>query len=98
MILHLLAKSPVENALFDRMGRGDGILLQSANVWLASKEHHGAETMQRLQRQLIKIYVLIDDLQLFGLDEQQLLSDVQVISMEQMVELTISYSVIKTWR
>ncbi len=98
MILHFWLKSPVDDALFARVGSGDGVLLQAANVWMASQGHQAIEKIQRLQRHTSRIYVLDDDLKLFGLAEQQLLKEVQVLSMRQMVELTISYSVIKTWR
>ncbi len=98
MILHLVAKSPVDEALFDRIADNDGVLLQSANVWWASADHIGAASIRQLQKRWVKIYLLNDDLQLFGLAEQQLLADVQVLTMPQMVELTIAYPVIKTWR
>ncbi len=98
MILHLLAKSPIESVFFDRLGEGDGVLLQSANIWLAGKGHQMAEKIQQLLVQQIRVYVLSEDLELFGLAGQQLLAGVQIIDMRQMVDLTISYSVVKTWR
>jgi sulfur relay protein TusB/DsrH len=98
MILHLVAKSPVDVVLFERIGEGDGVLLQSANVWLASSTHFAAKNIRQLQNRSVQIYVLSDDVQLFGLAGQSLLQDVQVITLQRLVELTIHYPVIKTWR
>ncbi len=96
-MLHLIMQTPLDVAVLERIASGDGIVLMYDNVWLACLENQWQEKIRHLQQQLCKVYVLSDDVSLFGVSKDKLLADVDVIDRPQWVTLTTQYSVIKTW-
>jgi len=96
-MLHLIMQTPLESAVLDRIASGDGMVLMHANVWMACLESQWQDKICHLQQQLCKVYVLSDDLSLFGVSKDKLLAGVEIIDMQQWVALTTEHTVIKTW-
>ncbi len=96
-MLHLIMQTPLESAVLERIASGDGIVLMHANVWMACQQNQWQEKIQNLQQQCCNVYVLSDDIKLFGISEDRLLADVEIIDRQQWVALTTQHAVIKTW-
>lgn len=96
-MLHLLSRSPVDNAVFDYVGEQDGIILHGVSVWLAKKGHFQNENLLHLLVKQCKLYVLTEDLNIYGIESDLILPEVTVINYQRFVELTTEHQTIKSW-
>ncbi len=97
-MLHLMIQGRLDKVFIERLGAGDDIVLQQSAVFVIAQGHDkNALILQALQK-TCSVYVLHDELELFGLSEKRILSDVKVIDYFGLVELTVKHKAIKTWR
>jgi sulfur relay protein TusB/DsrH len=95
-MLHIIAKSPVEPVILDRIGAGDTVLfIRSAVLAVLS----GNILREQLKLMLIQnqLFALSPDLAARGILPEELLDDIRVIDYAGFVELTIEHPVIQSW-
>ena len=97
-MLHLISQSPIETAIFERIGAGDDVLLLEASVCIARQGHYLNAELQRLQTQDCQVFTLDVQLALYGIEVERLLPGINVIDYSGFVELTVKNPVIQTWR
>lgn len=97
-MLHLIFQTPLTVAVVERLGTTDSIVLQGAAVWNALQGHMLNASLIRLLEHNARLYVLQEDLQVNGIERSRLLSGVEVIDYDGLVDLTVANSRIQTWR
>ena len=95
-MLHLITQSPIDMAIFQRLGAGDDVLfLDKALLNLLQKgQLNKAITALLAQHQL---YALANDLEVRGIIPEELLKGIIVIDYTGFVELSVKNSLIQTW-
>ncbi len=95
-MLHIIAKSPVELVMLDRIDSGDTVLfIRSAVLAVLS----GNILRERLNSMLIQnqLFALSPDLAARGILPEELLDGVGIIDYADFVELTIKHPIIQSW-
>lgn len=96
-MLHLFADRLLSGVMVERMAAGDDAVLQGGLVWAAFAGHQDNSIVQQLVMRGCNIFVLKDQLSMYGIAAHQLLSGVDAIDYAQLVELTVKNTVIHTW-
>ncbi len=95
-MLHLIAQSPIDKAIFQRLGAGDDVLfLDKAVLNLLQKGCLSTALTSLLAQH--QLYALADDLELRGIGSAELLKGLKVIDYAGFVDLTVKNIHIQTW-
>lgn len=95
-MLHLIFQSPIEKATLARIDDGDAVVfLQDAVLTILAQNAAAGFLMEKLSAK--QLYVLNDDLEVRGLEQDRLISAIEVIDTAGLVELTVANEVIKSW-
>ena len=97
-MLHLIVQSPIDKAVLLRIGSGDDVVFLHPAVWSALNGHVLQEQLERLMANQCRFYVLRDELEMNGIEIGRLVSGVNVIEYQGLVELSVANKVNKTWR
>jgi tRNA 2-thiouridine synthesizing protein B len=95
-MLHLIVQSPIDSAIFQRLGAGDDLLFLDKAVLniLQKGQFNDSLTALLAQHQL---YALANDLEVRGIIPEELLKGIIVIDYVGFVELSVKNSLIQTW-
>ena len=96
-MLHQLALANLNDALVERIGAGDDVLLQYGSLWALLKGHADNAKLLALQSKSCQLYVLKQALQINGIEVERIIDGVQWIDYAQWVALTVKNPVIHTW-
>lgn len=96
-MLHLLSLATLSQALVDRIGDGDDLILQQGCIWCARKGHVDNHLLYTLMAKTCRIYVLKDMLTVYGIDASELLTGIALIDYSDFVNLSVKNPVIQTW-
>ena len=96
-MLHILASAQLNPILVERIAAGSAVLLQQSSVWALLPGHQDHICLQALFDKSCKVYVLEDDLKLYGLADLSTSTGVQRIDFAGWVALTVDHEVIQTW-
>lgn len=98
--LHIINKSPyTNNALMSCLkvcAENDGILLLEDGTFGATAPSPGADELQSLIKNGIKVFALINDIRARGLEEK-LAPNIQPVDYNLFVQLTISHRCVQSW-
>lgn len=96
-MLHLVFQSPISHALLARISEQDDVLfLQSA--LLSCLAGHAMETnLRALLHKECRLYVLEEDIRVYGIGSRQLMSGTTVVDYDGFVQLTVDNPQIKSW-
>jgi len=95
-MLHLIAQSPIDTAIFQRLGAGDDLLFLDKAVLNLLQKGQLNKTLTALLAQH-QLYALADDLEVRGIRAAELLKGIKTIDYVGFVELTVSNPLIQTW-
>ncbi len=95
-MLHIISQSPLADAVFDRIDDGDVVIFIENAVLCLHRDGRFAELLNRKQK-LIRMYVLLVDLEARGIALQKLVSGIEAVDYTGFVELTIENAVIQSW-
>ena len=95
-MLHLIAQSPIDCAIFQRLGAGDDLLFLDKAVLNLLQKGQLNKTLTALLVQH-QIYALANDLEVRGIIPEELLKGIIVIDYAYFVELSVKNSLIQTW-
>jgi len=95
-MLHIIAKSPVESHMLDRIDAGDTVLFIRSAVIVLLSEHVLRERLKKMMMQS-QMCVLSPDLLARGILPEELLDGIEIIDYTDFVELTIEHAVIHSW-
>jgi len=96
-MLHQLALAHLNDALIDRIGVGDDVLLQYGTVWALLNGHADNGKLLALQSKSCQLYALKAALQVNGIEPERIIAGVQLIDYAEWVALTVKNPVIHTW-
>lgn len=95
-MLHILAKSPVELHILDRIDTGDTVLFIRSAVLVLLSENIMRERLKKMLMQN-QLCALSSDLLARGILPEELLDGIKIIDYTDFVELTIEHSVTQSW-
>jgi tRNA 2-thiouridine synthesizing protein B len=95
-MLHLIAQSPIDSAIFQRLGAGDDLLFLDKAVLNILQKGQLNETLTALLAQH-QLYALANDVEIRGIIPEELLKGIIVIDYAGFVELSVQNSLIQTW-
>ena len=95
-MLHLIAQSPIDTAIFQRLGAGDDLLFLDKAVLNLLQKGSLNKTLTALLAQH-QLYALADDLEVRGIRAAELLKGIKAIDYADFVELTVKNPLIQTW-
>lgn len=96
-MLHILASVSLNQTLVDRIVAGSAVLLLRSSVWALLPGHQDHVGLHALLDKSCQIYVLNDDLQVYGLADLVLSPQFKLIDYAGWVALTVEHEVIQTW-
>lgn len=94
-MLHLVFHTPVDSTLLQRISSEDAIVFMDNAVLLLLKNSIFCKALSNLTHH--SCYALLEDLQIRGINPQELSADIQIINYTQLVDLTVANSVIQSW-
>ena len=95
-MLHLIFQSPIQLPVLERIAADDDIVfLESSVLSLLVKGSLQAVLVPMLVQN--KFYVLLEDIEIRGIRPTELVSGIQVIDYEALVNLTVKNPHILTW-
>ncbi len=95
-MLHLIFQSPIKKETLARIDDGDAVVfLQDAVLTILAQNAAAGLLMEKLSAK--RLYVLSDDLEVRGLEQDRLISAIEVIDTAGLVELTVANEVIQSW-
>lgn len=95
-MLHIIAKSPVEPRMLERIDAGDTVLFIRSAVFAVMSGNILRERLKTMSIQN-QLFVLSPDLIARGILAEELLEGIGIIDYSDFVELTIEYPVINSW-
>jgi tRNA 2-thiouridine synthesizing protein B len=96
-MLHQLALANLSDALIERIGAGDDVLLQYGTLWALINGHVDNAKLLALQSKCCQLYVLTEALQVNGIEPERIMTGVELIDYAGWVALTVKNPVIHTW-
>lgn len=96
-MLHLISQSPISTAVLERVGEGDCLVFFENAVYRILRNGCFAEVLVKKMNSTCHLFVLQDDLTLRGINAASLISGIEVIGYQELVELTEKHSLIQTW-
>jgi sulfur relay protein TusB/DsrH len=94
-MLHLIFHTPIDTNLLERIGSQDTIVFMDNAVLALLKHSTFSKVLANLTHH--SCYALLEDLQIRGINPEELSAHIQVINYTQLVELTVANSVIQSW-
>lgn len=95
-MLYLISQSPIDLAIFERLGVGDDVLFLGKAVLNLLQKGSLSKVLTPLLEQH-QLYALADDLEVRGINSAELLKGLLVIDYIGFVDLTIKNPLIQTW-
>ena len=95
-MLHIIAKSPVEPIMLDRIDAGDTVLFIRSAVLAVLSGNILCERLTVMTEQN-QLYALSPDLEARGISPEELLEGIGIIDYADFVELTMEHLVIHSW-
>ncbi|MEI6146101.1 MAG: sulfurtransferase complex subunit TusB [Methylococcales bacterium] len=95
-MLHIIAQSPIDSAIFQRIGAGDDVLFLDKAVLNLLEKGLLSEVLRSLLVEY-QFFALADDLEVRGISSSELLQGITVITYSDFVNLTVKNSLIQTW-
>jgi len=95
-MLHLIAQSPIDSAIFQRLGAGDDLLFLDKAVLNLLQKGQLNETLATLLAQH-QLYALADDLEVRGISSTELIKGIIPIDYADFVDLTVKNPLIQAW-
>lgn len=96
-MLHLLFKSPLAEAVIERIASGDDVVLMDAAVCAALSGHQDNLLLQRLLVAGCRVYALQEMLLVQGIELESVLPGVESVDYGGLVELTVANAAIHSW-
>jgi tRNA 2-thiouridine synthesizing protein B len=96
-MLHLVFQLPVDYSVLKRIDSGDDIVFLENAIFILNKNAILKGEIQRLLNSNIRLYVLIEDVEIRGIGISELVMGIEAIDFFRLVELTEKNELIRTW-
>ncbi len=96
-MLHIIAKSPIQASILERIDAGDSVLFIRSAVQELLRNGALNEQLSQLLQNQSNLAALTTDLQARGILPGDLVEGVSVIDYPDFVELTIKHPLIQSW-
>ncbi|MEE9354465.1 MAG: sulfurtransferase complex subunit TusB [Methylococcaceae bacterium] len=96
-MLHIIAQSTLNNAMLERTNPGDYLVFIESAVFILVKDSAMGKKVNNFSDQR-KFYALEADLQLRGLQKNQIINNVTLIDYAEFVDLVVTYPPVASWR
>ena len=95
-MLHLIFQSPIQLSVLERIGIGDDVVfLESSVLHLLEKGSLRAILAPMMSRNMF--YVLLEDIEVRGINLTELMIGIEVIDYAELVNLTVKNPKILSW-
>ncbi len=95
-MLQLIFQSPIQSSVLERIGSGDDVVfLESSVLHLLKKGSLRAILAPMIKKN--KFYVLVDDIEVRGIQLTELVKGIEVIDYAGLVNLTVKNPKILSW-
>jgi tRNA 2-thiouridine synthesizing protein B len=95
-MLHLISQATVDDAILQRIGCGDIVVLLDGAV-LKTLSQGGSASAFLILLVRARCCVLVEHLQLYGIAEADLVEGIEVIDYAGLVNLTLAEPLIQSW-
>jgi len=95
-MLHLIFQSPIEIAILDRIDSGDDVVFLENSVLRILQKGSLNDSLIQLLKQS-RLYVLVDDIEIRGIEADELVNGIEVIDYPELVSLTVKNPLIQSW-
>jgi len=96
-MLHLIFQSPINSALLQRIDKGDDVVFFENSIFQIYKGALLNDEFQQILSSRVYLYVLAVDMEVRGIEQEELITGVEVIDYAALVELTENNKVVRTW-
>ncbi|HEY5139666.1 MAG TPA: sulfurtransferase complex subunit TusB [Methylococcales bacterium] len=95
-MLHLIFQSPIEIAILERIDSGDDVVFLENSVLRILQKGSLNDSLIQLLKQS-RLYVLVDDIEIRGIEADELVNGIEVIDYPELVSLTVKNPLIQSW-
>ena len=95
-MLHLIFQSPIEIAILERIDSGDEVVFLENSVLRILQKGSLNDSLIQLLKQS-RLYVLVDDIEIRGIEADELVNGIEVIDYPELVSLTVKNPLIQSW-
>ena len=95
-MLHLIFQSPIDIAILERIDSGDDVVFLENSVLRILQKGSLNDSLIQLLKQS-RLYVLVDDIEIRGIEADELVNGIEVIDYPELVSLTVKNPLIQSW-
>ena len=95
-MLHLIFQSPIQSSVLERIATDDDVVFLESSVLHLLEKGLLREVLASMLLQ-VNFYVLLEDIEIRGIRPTELVSGIQVIDYEALVNLTVKNPLVLTW-
>jgi len=96
-MLHLIYQAALENAVIQRIESSDDVVFFENAVLRLNKTSQQRTELEQMLANNVHLYVLSDELEIRGVNTDELVSGIAVIDYSGLVTLTETNKIIRTW-
>ena len=96
-MLHLIYQTALENAVIQRIESSDDVVFFENAVLRLNKTSQQRTELEQMLANNVHLYVLSDELEIRGVNTDELVSGIAVIDYSGLVTLTEKNKIIRTW-
>ena len=95
-MLHLIFKSPIDPAIFERMAPGDSVVfLENAVLGILNKDILSALLIEHSASK--HFFILLEDMAVRGIEAASVMRELKPINYSNLVDLTVEHTPIQSW-
>lgn len=96
-MLHLIYQSPIDSSVVRRIESGDNVVFFENAVFRLNKESQQSSELEQMLANNVHLHVLSDELEIRGVNTDELVLGITVIDYSALVSLTEKNKIIRTW-
>lgn len=96
-MLHLIYQSPIDSSVVQRIESGDNVVFFENAVFRLNKESQQSSELEQMLANNVHLHVLSDELEIRGVNTDELVLGITVIDYSALVSLTEKNKIIRTW-
>jgi len=96
-MLHLIYQSPIDSSVIQRIESGDDVVFFENAVFRLNKGSQQSSELEQMLAINAHLHVLSDELEIRGVNTDELVLGIAVINYSGLVSLTEKNKIIRTW-
>jgi tRNA 2-thiouridine synthesizing protein B len=95
-MLHIISSAPISLSILRRIDAGDAVLFIDNAVLMLNENTDLTQQLIQLSK-TARLHVLVDDLQIRGIDPKHLVAGITRVDYQGFVNLTVEHELIQSW-